>query len=124
MELSNPSISTGGLIALGLAAKNWTVEECINHFEQLCERAFTLRTFGDVPGLGWFVENHHHSRYETGPLQDALIDAFSKDAYLFGGPRPSVSSGSAVKVAVVTTSATTGTAVVLSNYNRLCSEKR
>ena len=111
--------STGGIIALGLAAKGWSVSQCIENFEDLCETAFTRRQGGNLPGIGWLVESHHHSRYETQPLQNALKEAFEDD-YLFGGPRI---EGSEVEVAVVATSST-GSTVVLSNYNRTCEDKR
>ena len=115
--------STGGLIALGLAAKNWSVEQCTRHFEDLCKQAFTRRTGGSVPGIGWFIDNRNHSKYKTRPLQDALVSAYSENEHLFGGSRPHASYGSDVKVAVTSTSAS-GSAVVLANYNRFNGEKR
>ena len=117
------SFSTGGLIALGLAAKNWSVEQCTRHFEDLCKQAFTRRTGGNFLGIGWFIDNHNHSKYRTRPLQEALISAYSENEYLFGGSRPHASYGSDVKVAVTATSSS-GSAVVLANYNRLCGDKR
>ena len=74
-----------------------------------------------MPGIGWIVSNYNHSRYETQPLQEALMEAFSGDQYLFGGQRKEASSISA-KVAVTSTSAA-GTAVIFANYNRFCNEK-
>ena len=115
--------STGGLIALGLVAKNWSVEECTRYFEDLCKKAFTRRTGSSIPGIGWFIENYNHSKYETRPLEDALIGAYSEKEYLFGGARPYASYGAEVKVAVTATSAA-GSAVIFANYNRLCAEKR
>ena len=115
--------STGGLIALGLAAKNWSVEECTRYFEDVCKNAFTRRNGSNIPGIGWFIENYNHSKYETRPLEDALISAYSEKEYLFGGARHYASHGSEVKVAVTATSAA-GSAVVFANYNRLCAEKR
>ena len=115
--------STGGIIALGLAAKNWTVERCTQQFESLCGKAFTRRAWTNIRGLGHLISHYNHSQYETRPLNEALIEAYSGDEYLFGGSRPHATlSGTDVKVAVTTTSAS-GSAVVLSNYNRLCSEK-
>ena len=111
--------STGGLIALGLAAKNWSVDQCTRRFETLCKEAFTRRAFANVPGIGWFVENYNHSKYETRPLEEALMSAFSENECLFGGPRPVASYGTDVKVAVTSTSVS-GSAVVFANYNRLC----
>jgi hypothetical protein len=75
----------------------------------------------NVPGLGWIVSNYNHSRYETQPLQEALVEAFGKEPYLFGGQRAETGNINA-RVAVTATSSA-GTAIVLSNYNRLCNEK-
>lgn len=113
--------STGGIIALGLAAKNWSVEECTRHFEPLCDQAFTRRTGGNLPGVGWLIDNYNHSKYETQPLQRALISAFSETENLFGGSRPHTCATD-IKVAVTATSST-GTPVILANYNRFCEEK-
>lgn len=74
-----------------------------------------------MPIVGRLVENYNHSKYETKPLQDALISAFTNDQYLFGGERRAAGSLD-IKVAVTTTSAA-GTSIVLANYNRLCLEK-
>ena len=110
--------STGGIIALGLATKNWSVSHNIQAFEELCGRAFTARAGSSIPGVGWLHENYNQSRYETHPLQEALIETYSEDEYLFGGPRPKELPSSSIKVAVISTS-TTGSPVVLANYNRI-----
>lgn len=76
--------------------------------------------------LSWLISNnesYNHSKYETQPLEEALIGAFSDKEHLFGGSRPNESFGSDIKVAVTTTSAA-GSPVILSNYNRICGEKR
>lgn len=114
--------STGGIIALGLGAKNWSVEYCIQTFEDLCARAFTARIGSGIPGVGWLIENYNHSKYETQPLQEALMEAYSETEYLFGGVRSKDLFGSNTKVAVTSTS-TAGCAVVLANYNRICRSK-
>lgn len=90
----------------------------------LCGKAFTSRTgSSNIPGVGFLVEMHNHSRYETQPLQEALIEAYNED-YLFGGPRGSGNfsqgSMSQIKVVAVTSTSTSGNAMVLSNYNRPC----
>lgn len=74
--------STGGLIALGLVARDWSVKECITQFETLCTKAFTRRMGINLPGISLFVESYHHSKYETAPLQDALQQAFSETIFL------------------------------------------
>ena len=51
------------------------------------------------------------------------MEAFSEEEYLFGGSRPYASlSDTDLKVAVTSTTAA-GSAVVIANYNRSCSEK-
>jgi hypothetical protein len=107
------------LIALGLASKDWTVEQCIYHFTELCEKAFTRRVGINIPGMSMIIESLHQSKYETAPLQQALQEAFSKDDYLFGGPR---TTNHRTKVAVTATNS--GTVSVLANYNRNCVDKR
>lgn len=93
-------------------------------FESLCEQAFTRRTGGNLPFIGWLVDNHNHSKYQTRPIQQALASCFTEDMNLFGG-RPSYQSSflsrADIKVAVTATS-TSGQAVVLANYNRFCAE--
>jgi hypothetical protein len=107
------------LIALGLAAKDWTVDQCIYHFIELCEKAFTRRVGINIPGMSMIIESLHQSKYETAPLQQALQLAFSKDDYLFGGPRM---TNHRTKVAVTATNS--GSVSVLANYNRNCVDKR
>ena len=79
--------STGGIIALGLTVRNWTLEECTTHFEALCATAFTLRKGIGVPGIGWMISHYNHSMYETQPLEEGLVKAFTDEQYLFGGSR-------------------------------------
>ncbi|ORX91403.1 acyl transferase/acyl hydrolase/lysophospholipase, partial [Clohesyomyces aquaticus] len=109
--------STGGIIALGLVARNWSVDTCIHNFQELCHKAFTRRTGSNLPFVGWIVDNYNDSKYETKPLHEALQEAFPPDHYLFGGRRTDQLWPSSVKVAVTATIASTS-AVVLANYNR------
>lgn len=115
--------STGGVIALGLGAMNWTVPECIEHFERLSRSGFTRRTGIGLPFIGFLVENYHHSKYETKSLECAMTQAFTDDQYLFGGLRKSGFAESPLKVAVIATSLSARTPVVFANYNRACSDK-
>ncbi|KAI0003957.1 hypothetical protein F4779DRAFT_621638 [Xylariaceae sp. FL0662B] len=110
--------STGGLVALGLASMSWTVDECINHFETLCHEAFTRRVGSSLPLIGSFVDNYHHSKYQTSTLEKAFKSAFTDTNYLFGGRRSDWSSGSPVKVAVTATSLAGNKTYVITNYNR------
>jgi hypothetical protein len=102
---------------------NWSVSECIEVFEGLCHEAFTRRTGSSLPLIGFFVENYHHSRYETSSLERALQKAFTDDLYLFGGKRK-LNSATPTKVAVTATSSTGKKTSVLANYNRPIVEQR
>ena len=120
--------STGGLIALGLGAKFWSVDECREHFQALCDKAFTRRKGANVPLVSWLVNNYHHSKYETTGIEEALKHAFSENELLFGGRRmPLDTSVSTMqyscKTAVTTTSAATNNTVLLANYNRTTAER-
>jgi len=97
---------------------NWSVEECIEQFQSLCGEAFTRRTGSSLPIVGMLVENYHHSKYQTTPLETALKTAFSQDQNLFGGARVAESCGSLVKVAVTATSLTGHKTYLFANYNR------
>ncbi|KAK0631476.1 hypothetical protein B0T14DRAFT_3900 [Immersiella caudata] len=114
--------SAGGLVALGLGQMDWSVAECIAHFEGLCKEIFTPRVGAHHAIIGTVVEGLHHSRYETQPMERAFKTVFSENRLLFGGPqeerRESGSSSQTVKVAVVATSVACNKAFVLSNYNR------
>lgn len=44
--------STGGIIALGVGVKCWSVAECTHYFESLCKKAFTARKGADLFGIG------------------------------------------------------------------------
>ena len=103
-------------MALGLGAKNWTVQNCTHYFEGLCGQAFTRRKWGSFPGVGFLVDAHYGSKYGTQPLQDALVGAFSDEDYLFGGQRLD-GAAHTTKVAITSTS-TSGQVVILANYNR------
>ena len=104
-------LSPGDLVALGIAAKTWSVEQCTHYVEDLCRRAFTRRTARNIPAIGWFLDKHNHLKYKLRPRQDALASAYSKNEPLFGGPRPHVFYGSDVRVAVQSTSES-GSAIV------------
>lgn len=100
----------------------WSVTECIDNFESLCEKMFTPRVGAKLAIIGTLVVGLHHSRYETQPMEEALKSAFSENRLLFGGlqeERPQLGGRSqAMNVAVVAASVASNKALVLSNYNR------
>lgn len=105
--------STGGLVALGLVSMNWSVEQCINEFQQICSKSFARRFGSNIPGYSMIMESVHRSKYEIPPLEEALQQAYSRDDYLFGGFRR---SNSRIKVAVTAT--TSSSISLITNYNR------
>ncbi|CAO2647539.1 Nn.00g084610.m01.CDS01 [Neocucurbitaria sp. VM-36] len=100
--------STGGIIALGLGVKNWSVSDCSRWFLSLVRRAFDTR----IPGGFRF----NKSKYRTKPLEDVLKECFGEEA-MFGGV-PEIPSGYARKVAVTAATETGEQAVIFTNYNR------
>ncbi|KAI9701837.1 MAG: hypothetical protein M1836_001181 [Candelina mexicana] len=113
--------SAGGMIALGLGVENWTVENCIHQFYNLCGSAFTPRRFSSIPVLSQMIESHFNSKYETRPLQRALMNVYSDD-YLFGSP--TIIDSHPTKVAITAATAAGLKSVVLSNYNRVCGDEQ
>ncbi|KAI1367159.1 hypothetical protein F5Y08DRAFT_350010 [Xylaria arbuscula] len=111
------SVFTGGLVALGLASMNWRVDECIEQFEGLCDEAFIRCSGSALPLVGHLVDHHHHSKYQTKTMENALKEAFSNDIQLFGGEQPPMSTTWQVKVAVTATALIGNKTYVLGNYN-------
>ena len=109
-------ISTGGIIALGLGVKQWSLNHCVTEFIRLCDRAFTPREFNNVAGFSQATALKHGSKYKTQPLQNALREVFDEEQ-LYGGPRKAHYEYD-TKVAVTTTSGTGQRAIVLANYSR------
>ncbi|KAI9691461.1 MAG: hypothetical protein M1822_007532 [Bathelium mastoideum] len=108
--------STGGIVALGLGVKQWTVNQCVTEFVRLCDQAFTPREFKYVVGLEQATTLFHGSKYKTTPLREALHTAFG-DESLYGGRRKAHLSYN-TQVAVTATSGTGEMGLVLANYSR------
>ncbi|PTB65192.1 hypothetical protein BBK36DRAFT_1122202, partial [Trichoderma citrinoviride] len=104
--------STGGILALGLGVKHWSVEECTAHFKGLCKQAFTkraprfLNTLTAMSGKGV---------YKSRTLENALQSAFDSNSVLYGGAHSA--KPTSIRVAVTATLAREDRAAVLSNYN-------
>jgi predicted acylesterase/phospholipase RssA len=108
--------STGGINALALGVKQWSVGHCIEMFEKFCDRAFIEREFGGVWGLEQAALMNHGSKYKATPLHDVLRETLGQKP-LFGA-NDSLNAFK-TKVAVTTTSADGDEAMILANYNRL-----
>lgn len=112
---------TGGIIALGLGVNNWSVEECIRTFRELCHQAFTPRELKGMLILEQLAVFKHRSMYKTKPLEEFLKEKFDQHRPLFGGSLhegPNESAEMATKVAVTSTISVDQHDVVISNYNR------
>ena len=100
--------STGGIIALGLGIKSWSIEVCIKQFTSLVARAFVPRLPGGI--------RISKSKYKTQDLEKVLLEAFGEEA-MFGGV-PEIPSGCPRKVAVTAATEAGERAVIFANYNR------
>ncbi|KAI0137141.1 hypothetical protein BJ170DRAFT_573205 [Xylariales sp. AK1849] len=109
--------STGGVIAIGLGVKKWSVQATMEKFKDLCREAFTPREMKSVPILGMLSSLYHGSLYKTQPYAKALKRYFS-DQPFFGGSTHRGRLNISVKVAVTATTLMSEQPVVFANYNR------
>ncbi|KAK6008536.1 hypothetical protein QM012_000439 [Aureobasidium pullulans] len=107
--------STGGINALALGVKQWSVRYCIEMFEKFCDQAFTEREFRGVWGLEQAALLNHGSKYKATPLHNILKKTLGRSP-LFGA-NDSLNAFK-TKVAVTATSADGNEAMVFANYNR------
>ena len=112
---------TGGLIALGLGTRNWTLEKCALYLERICNEAYAPRPGRKIPGLRRLLSACSRSKYDTPDLELALKGAYSEAQSLFGGKSAGGAPTSAVKAAVTATTSA-GTPVLFANYNRRCDQ--
>ena len=110
---------TGGIIALGLTTRGWSVKKCMFHVERILKFALNRRTGRSIPGIGRILESASKEKYDTGGLEHALKEAFGEDDCLFGSLDSRDSLASTSDVAVVASNPI-GTPVLLASYNRRC----
>ncbi|KAH8624551.1 hypothetical protein IG631_21290 [Alternaria alternata] len=106
--------STGGIIALALAVKQWPVNKCIEEFKRLVKKAFSQREFHGIAPLQYITTIHHGSIWKTTPFHQALLESLG-DGYLFGGAQ---GSDNVARVAVTTTDEVGTRGIVVANYCR------
>ncbi|KAK8015171.1 hypothetical protein PG990_008467 [Apiospora arundinis] len=107
--------STGGIIALGLGVRKWSVDECIDHFKNLCREAFQPRELVGIPFLEHMAVLNHGSMYKTKPFQNVLQNTFKCEP-LFGDTGQDMKAP--IKVAITTATSVDQHPVVLANYSR------
>ncbi|KAH8635555.1 hypothetical protein IG631_10956 [Alternaria alternata] len=107
--------STGGIIALAMVAKSWSLRRCSDKFRSLCNTAFTPRALHSIPFLKHLITLRLTSKYSTGPFRETLKQNFGEE-HLFGnyGERTYVNT----KVAVTATDKTGSKAIIIANYSR------
>ena len=68
--------STGALLALGLATKDWTLNKCESKYKKLCNEAFKEWTGRPGKYVALLAKG---SLYQTSPLEQALYSEFGPD---------------------------------------------
>lgn len=104
------------MIALGLGVKQWTVDQCITRFIQLCDNAFTPNELVNVKYLGYLSRTLWRSKYNTKKLLDILKQTFGEQKLYGYVPEDTVLRET--KVCVTTTSGTAESAIAIGNYTR------
>lgn len=108
--------STGGIVALGLGVNNWSVDDCITTFKEICSKAFTPRGLVGIPVLEQLAIVNHGSMYKTKPFEALLQEKFQRGRPLFGGTNDQ--GEMSTRVAVTSTTLIEQHPVILTNYNR------
>ncbi|KAI8947268.1 hypothetical protein F4801DRAFT_519668 [Xylaria longipes] len=107
----------GGIIAIALGVKKWSVSSAIDKFKDLCHEAYVARGISKLPFSGAFSVFYHKSLYKHQPLEGALRRYLSEQP-LFGATSYGSRLAASTKVAVTATSVASGQDVVFANYNR------
>ncbi|KAF8533394.1 acyl transferase/acyl hydrolase/lysophospholipase, partial [Trichophaea hybrida] len=107
--------STGGIIALGLVQRGWSIEECREKFIALAKKAFDPRPGMGIKGVREVLKYAYKYIYRTEGVENAYKYAFGDGDTLFGSPNPT-----RVKVAVTAVERKRGglRTYLLANYNR------
>ncbi|OTB11271.1 hypothetical protein K445DRAFT_359609 [Daldinia sp. EC12] len=109
--------NSGGIIAIGLGVKKWTVNATIQKFKDLCREAFAPREMTSLPLFGALSSLYHGSLYKTQPFEKALRKHFSDQPFFGGATHRSLITTSS-RVAVTASTGIERQAVVFANYNR------
>jgi len=112
--------STGGIIALGLFRRQWSINEASELFACLAKEAFQARSglkiWWDLPLARLTRQITCDYVYKSSGIESALKNAFGNESKLFG--YFGQSAANAVKVGVVAVGDEDQRAYLLTNYNR------
>ncbi|KAJ3538427.1 hypothetical protein NM208_g5905 [Fusarium decemcellulare] len=109
--------STGGLVALGVFEKNWTIAEAKTRFYELSNAAFSVRKALAVPILSKIAEPFCAFKYKSAGINKALQSAF-EDKPLFGQTDSRSKQCDGVKVGVVACIEGRKQPCLIANYSR------
>ncbi|KAI0205198.1 hypothetical protein F4808DRAFT_473273 [Astrocystis sublimbata] len=112
----------GGVVAIALGVKRWSVSSAIEKFKDLCREAYIGRGISNLPLSGALSVFYHKSLYKQQPLEGALRRYFSEQP-LFGATSYASRLAASTKVAVTASLAAGGQDAVFANYNRPDIEK-
>ncbi|KAI0966660.1 hypothetical protein F4678DRAFT_475768 [Xylaria arbuscula] len=107
----------GGVIAIALGVKKWSVSSAIEKFKDLCYEAYISRGISKLPLSKAFSIFYHKSQYKHQPLEGALRRYFAEQP-LFGAMSHRSWLAASTKVAVTATATASHQDVVFANYNR------
>lgn len=105
-------VSTGGIISLGFAAKQWSVDTCIKEFKTMVKQVFVPRSLNNVPVVKYI--STIRGKYKTTPLIEALRETFG-ESILFGN---FLGTCHTPLVAVTATEETYKGTIMLGSYRR------
>ncbi|KAI2470767.1 FabD/lysophospholipase-like protein [Annulohypoxylon bovei var. microspora] len=109
--------NAGGIIAIALGVKKWSVNATMEKFKDMCSEGFTPREMTSVPLFGALSSLYHGSLYKTKPLAKALR-RYLADQPFFGSATHRSSIITSTKVAVTASTGIERKAVIFANYNR------
>ncbi|TGJ81236.1 hypothetical protein E0Z10_g7507 [Xylaria hypoxylon] len=107
----------GGIIAIALGVKKWSVSSAIEKFKDLCHEAYIARGISKLPFSKAFSTFYHKSQYKHQPLEGALRRYLSEQP-LFGATSHRSWLATSTRVAVTATTTAGRQDVVFANYNR------
>jgi patatin-like phospholipase/acyl hydrolase len=105
----------GGVTALGLFKVDWSIENALKQFTDLCQSSFSRRLFLQVPGFRHPAQMLFSYRYKTEGVEKALKERFGEES-LFGQPKDARSDS--VKVGVVAAMHSRKRPFLFTNYSR------
>ncbi|TKA60681.1 hypothetical protein B0A55_12855, partial [Friedmanniomyces simplex] len=110
--------SAGGLVVLGLFAKQWDVQHAVATFQTLAKQFFSNSFTESFPALGKLNSYVRcmirDSCYKIESLNETLKASFGEQTRMFDYPEPGVSQ---CKLAVTTTTTSTAATRIMTNYN-------